>query len=418
MLIHRLTQAGYALPWLFGCALFSAQATTLEQTLASAEHYSAEISANKHQVNALNNMADSAMQLPDPKLKVGIENLPVSGANAHRFTRSEMTMQRVGIMQEYVSNTKRERKSDAIRAEARKAEASEGVIRAALQRETAQAWFDLALGQQAVNAIERLLQDTQRQISVQKAGVAGGSNNASSVMMLQLTLNEMKNQRDNAVRDLEVARARLKQLTGTDITRTSGDLPAINRLPAEQNVLIEAIALHPEIVQATRESDAAKAKSAQSAVAAIPDVGVEVYYAKRADGLEDMGGVMLTVDLPLFKSQRQDKDYAADISRAYQANDQLTLLTRAHHAALDALIAQYQAAKSIYDRQTNDVIPLQRARLNVMDAEYRAGNGALAENLEARRALLKSEIEQINAQKALAASWTAIRYLIPQDMKQ
>lgn len=417
MFTHRFNQAGYVLPWLFGCALFSAQATTLEQTLASAERYSAEISANKHQVNALNNMADSAMQLPDPKLKVGIENFPVSGPNAHRFTRSDMTMQRVGIMQDYVSSTKRERKSDAIRAEARKAEANEGVIRATLQRETAQAWIDLALGQKALSAIEGLLQDTQRQVNLQNAGVAGGSNSASSVLALQLTVNEMKNQRDNAIRDLEVSRSRLKQLTGMEIDHASGDLPAINRLPADPRVLSEAIKLHPEIVQAAREADAAKAKSAQSAVAAIPDVGVEVYYGKRADGLEDMGGVMLTVDLPLFKSQRQDKDYAADLSRSYEANDQLTLLTRAHQAALDALIAQYQAAKSIYDRQASEVIPLQRARLKLIDAEFRAGSGGLAENLDARRALLNSEIEQINAQKTLAASWTAIRYLIPQDIK-
>lgn len=415
MLTLRLQQAGYALPWLFGCAMFTAQATTLDQTLAAAEQYSAEISANHHQVNALNNMADSAMQLPDPKLKVGIENFPVSGANAHRFTRSDMTMQRVGIMQDYVSSTKRERKSDAIRAEARKAEANQDVIRAGLQREASLAWFELALGQHAQEAVERLLSDTQRQLGMQKAGVASGSNSASSVLALQLTVNEMKNQLDNAKRDVEVARSRLKQLTGADITRVSGDFPVITRLPASQSALIDAIKQHPEIIQAAREADAAKAKSAQSAVAAIPDVGVEVYYGKRADGLEDMGGVMLTVDLPLFKSQRQDKDYAADLSRTYEANDQLTLLTRAHQAALDALIAQYQAAKSIYDRQANEVIPLQRSRLKLLDAEYRTGSSGLAENLDARRALLNSEIEQINAQKALAASWAAIRYLIPQD---
>lgn len=139
---------------------------------------------------------------------------------------------------------------------------------------------------------------------MQKAGVASGSNSASSVLALQLTVNEMKNQLDNAKRDVAVARSRLKQLTGADITRVSGDFPVITRLPASQSALIDAIKQHPEIIQAAREADAAKGKSAQSAVAAIPDVGVEVYYGKRDDGLEDMGGVMLTLDLPLFKSQR------------------------------------------------------------------------------------------------------------------
>lgn len=98
---------------LLACWTASAQATglTLEQSLAAAERYSAELSANQHQVNALQNMADSAMELPDPKLKFGIENVPVQGSSARRLTRDGMTMERVGIMQDYVSSTKRQRKA-------------------------------------------------------------------------------------------------------------------------------------------------------------------------------------------------------------------------------------------------------------------------------------------------------------------
>lgn len=65
-------------------------------------------------------MADSALQLPDPKLKLGIENVPVQGGNGHRLTRDGMTMGRVGIMQDYVSGDKRQRKADTLRAEAEK----------------------------------------------------------------------------------------------------------------------------------------------------------------------------------------------------------------------------------------------------------------------------------------------------------
>lgn len=75
-------------------------------------------------------------------------------------------------------------------------------------------------------------------------------------------------------------------------------MPRFERLPAESNLLRQAIKQHPEVVQASREADVAKARSAQSEVAAIPDVGIEVSYGKRADGYEDMAGVMFTVDLP------------------------------------------------------------------------------------------------------------------------
>lgn len=77
---------------------------SLDEALNAAQKYSAALSANQHQVNALENMADSATQLPDPKLKFGIENVPVGGDNGRRLTREGMTMQRVGIMQDYVSS--------------------------------------------------------------------------------------------------------------------------------------------------------------------------------------------------------------------------------------------------------------------------------------------------------------------------
>jgi len=152
-------------------------------------------------------------------------------------------------------------------------------------------------------------------------------------------------------------------------------------------------------------------------VAAIPDVGIEVSYGKRADGYEDMAGVMFTVDLPLFRSQRQDKDYAADVSRSMEANDQLTLLIRDHQAQLDTLLAQYQAAQAQWQRQQQQAIPLQQQRVALQLAQYRSGKSDLSSVLEARRALLDSRLSASKAARELAQLWAAIRYLTVQEAK-
>ena len=94
VLFGLLTSAAQAEPW------------TLEHTLTEAQRYSAELSASRNEAQALDAMADSATQLPDPKLKFGIENVPVQGSNDRRLTREGMTMQKVGIMQSYVSSEK------------------------------------------------------------------------------------------------------------------------------------------------------------------------------------------------------------------------------------------------------------------------------------------------------------------------
>lgn len=103
--------------------------------------------------------------------------------------------------------------------------------------------------------------------------------------------------------------------------------------------------------EAASTSAGYKTLRAQSAVAAIPDVGVEVYYGKRADRLDYMAGIMFTVDLPLFQSRRQDKDHAADQARTFEANDQLASTVRDHTAQLSVLLAQYQAAQTRWQRQ-------------------------------------------------------------------
>lgn len=408
--------------WLGGVLLVltsaaaQAAALSLEQTLDLAQRYSAELSASRNQVRAFGAMADSARQLPDPELKFGIENLPVQGSNARRFTREGMTMQRVGVMQTFVSADKRERKADTLLAQSASASAQEQVIRAQLQRDTAQAWLDLALSEKAAQAARQLLNETGRQIPVQRSGVASGSAAASSTLALQSALSAMRDNLTLAERDVSLAQTRLYQLTGETFDGVAGALPRYQRLPAEPQTLEQGVSAHPEVVLAAREADVAKARSAQSAVASKPDVGVEVYYARRAEAYGDLAGVMFTVGMPIFQSHRQDKDYAADVSRAMEANDRLSQATRDRVALVRSLVAEYQAAQTLWRRKQQEIVPLSQQRLLVVTAEYRSGQATLDAVLDARRSLLDAQLSAINAEKEMAQRWAAVRYLTVQGV--
>jgi outer membrane protein TolC len=327
-----------------------------------------------------------------------------------------MTMQRIGVTQEYVSSTKREKKADTLIAQATATTAGLQTLRAQLQRDTAQAWLDLALAQQALTAAQTLLAESERQIPVQRQAVAAGGN-AASVLDGRLVVIDMKNAVTDAQRDVAMAQARLTRLTGDTDASASGPLPRFERLPADPAVLTQGVDLHPEVLQARRETEVAQARSAQSAVAHIPDVGVEVYYGRRADDLDDMAGVMFTVDLPIFQAQRQDKDHAADQARTFEANDQLASMVRDHTAQLNILIAQYQAAQTRWLRQKDDVLPLQQQRMQLIQAQYRTGSASLTDLLSVRRSLLESQLDESRAARDLAQSWAAIRYLIPQETR-
>lgn len=398
------------------CSAVQAEPLTLTQSLAAAERYSAELSANRNEAQALDAMADSARQLPDPKLKFGIENVPVQGNNDRRLTREGMTMQRIGIMQQYVSAEKRDRKAETLLAEAQSVSAKSAVVRANLQRDTAQAWLDLALSEQALQTARKLLAETERQQGAQRASVGAGNAAPDSVLAFRVGLSAMRDKVTLAERDVQLAQTRLTQLTGETVTAVSGDLPRYQRLPADEKTLEQGIAQHPDIVAAASAANSAKARSAESAIAAIPDVEVEVWYGRRAEGYEDMAGVMFTVDLPLFQSHRQDKDHAADVSRTMQANDQLALAERDHMAQLHSLIAEYNAAQTLWMRQRDEVLPIVRQRATLLAAQYRSGQSDLSALLEARRNVLDSELAVNQAEKEMAQKWAAIRWLIPQEL--
>ncbi|KHN54773.1 heavy metal RND transporter [Dickeya fangzhongdai] len=408
----RASRAWLAMLLWLPAASFAA-ALDLDGALQAAEQYSADLSANQHRMNALQNMADSATQLPDPQLKYGIENVPLGGNNTRRLTREGMTMQRIGIMQTYVSATKRERKAQTILAEADAVRGNSEALRAQLQRDTAQAWLELALSRQILQEVNTLVQESQRQIAVQKAGVAAGGESAR-VLDARLTLSAMQDRLADATRDTAIAQARLTRLTGVADVTTQGPLPRFERLPADPAVLYAAIVQHPEIAEAEQETRLAQARAAQSAVAAIPDVGVEVYYGRRGNSFDDMAGFEISMDLPLFQSRRQDKDHAADVARSMEARDRVALAQREHRAQLDTLLAQYQAAQSRWRRQSDEVLPLQQQRIRLLQSQYQSGGSDLAGVLEARRALLDSRIAAQNAARDMATLWAALRYLTPQ----
>ena len=113
-----------------------------EEALHRAAERSQALVGSDADVRAARERVVAAGQLPDPMLKIGVNNYPIEGPDRFSLTRDFMTMQSVGVMQELTRMDKRQ-------ARARKAEVDidTGLISrqahlAELQRETALAWLE------------------------------------------------------------------------------------------------------------------------------------------------------------------------------------------------------------------------------------------------------------------------------------
>lgn len=78
----------------------SAFALTLEQALNLAEQEAPSLDAQRANLEAARSAAIPAGELPDPKLKLGLQNVPIEGDQRWRLDEDFMTMQMVGVMQD------------------------------------------------------------------------------------------------------------------------------------------------------------------------------------------------------------------------------------------------------------------------------------------------------------------------------
>ena len=122
---------------------------TLAEALRLAASDSRQLVAQDAAVTAASELAISAGERPDPILKLGIDNLPVTGPDRLRIGADFMTMRRIGVMQEVTRSDKLDLRRQRGESEAQRERVAKQGILANLQRDTALAWIDrvVAAGQ-------------------------------------------------------------------------------------------------------------------------------------------------------------------------------------------------------------------------------------------------------------------------------
>ena len=90
--LFALTIGALGLPGLAG-------ALSLDDALRLAEREAPSLAAQAATVQATRSAAVPAGELPDPKLALGLSNLPIDGPERWRLDQEPMTMQSIGLMQ-------------------------------------------------------------------------------------------------------------------------------------------------------------------------------------------------------------------------------------------------------------------------------------------------------------------------------
>lgn len=296
--------------------------------------------SSKLKQTAIDNRSIAAGALPDPQLSIGMMNLPT---DTWKFDQEGMTQFQVGIAQALPRGDTLALKQAKLNIMSSQYPLLREARIAQIKSTVSQLWLDAYQAQKIITLINDDRALFEQMADVAKASYSNviGQTRQQDVIRAQLELIQLEDRITVEQLKHDVALAKLKEwlhaystpspdfaesLTSSENISVSDTLPHIElenpELQSTTNLshteLARIVASHPVILVEDKKYLAARKDVALSEQAYKPQWAVKASYAYRddmpsGDNRADLFSLGVTVDLPLFTENRQDKQLRAAI---------------------------------------------------------------------------------------------------------
>ena len=338
--------------------------------------------------------AVSSAQLPDPKLSVGLKDLPFDRGEAFSVREDNFTMFTVGISQDFPRAEKRRLKGERKRLDAQMDRYGLLNDRKVIERDTALSWLDVYEAEQALSLTHQLAAEDGLQVQSMDSGYRSGRNSQADLLAAKVEADLADDKEQDWRHHVERMRAALSRWVGNSAERPlAQDLSPVSE-PAQLARIVTAIEQHPVVSGMQSQIDASKNDIAQAKEAYKPDFSVEAYVGHRP-AYADLAGVQFSFDLPFFTGKRQDPELHAAQLRSQAAQDRKEDLLRdlrAQAAEDDVDWHHANERAATFDRE---IIPEAQRRVSAARSAYAAAKGSFDAVLLARRTVLEIQIQRL-----------------------
>lgn len=386
----------------------AAASLSLDDALQLAERNAPSLQAQQEQISAARHAVVPAGELPDPRLNLGIQNLPVEGSDQWSTNRDFMTMQVVGLSQEVPNRDKRKARVETARATVERADAEAVFERLKVRAATAQAWISAYTMQRKVQQFDEHFSENRLLAAAVRARLAAGGGSSADALAPSQEAAQLEEQKDQLLSQATQARAALKRWIGQD---ADVQAPAFPQWAVNPPQYLHTVHAHPELAAYGAMTREAQAQVQQALAEKKSDWGWQVDYQRRGPEFSNMVSVQVSFQLPLFSGSRQDPMIAARRSQVRQLEDEQEAALREHTAQLEADLAEYQRLQRAVMRSRETLLPLSEQRVRLALADYRAGKSTLSDVLAARRQRVEARLQDIDLQGQLAATAARLHFV-------
>lgn len=296
----------------------------------------------------------AAESLPDPVLKVGFANLPT---DTFSLGQEPMTQTVIGVRQMFPRGQTRALSSTRISESAARNDAEAEDRRYQVLLAVREEYTQLYLHRERQQILERSLDVFSNLEEITRDYYSTGRAHQQDVVQAQLELFKVEERLASFRQQEEEARARLAQRIGADAYRTlQQGWPHIGQpLPTPQ--IIANLPQHPRIRSWQHEIASSRTAEEIARQAYKPGFAVDLAYGGRSgqnpNGTDraDFFSVFVTMDIPLFTKNRQDRVLAssiADTSAKQFAHDDIYRSMKARIEEHEATLAREQERLELY----------------------------------------------------------------------
>ena len=390
-------------------------ALTLGDAQRRALERSRQIAAEDYAVASAREMALAAGELPDPVVRIGIDNLPLSGSERFTLTRDFMTMTRVGLMQELTGADKRRTRAERFEREAEKALAQKLAIATEIERDTAVAWLDRYYAEAIAAVIDEVGDQAKLEVQAAEGAYRAGRGNQADIFIARSALTSFEDRASEARRKVRNAKVMLARWVGEAADLPLAGNPATDALRVDPSALETELAHHPQIAVLARQQEVAEAEARIAQANRKSDWTVEFAYQRRGSSYADMISIGVSIPWQWDQKNRQDRELSSKLAMVEQARAARDEVLRMRIAETRAMINEWENGRERQARYQRELIPLASERIEATIAAYRGGKTGLSDVLAARRNEIDMRIQALQLAAETARLWAQVNFLFPAD---
>ncbi len=391
----------------------STDTLSLEEAVALAATHAGDAESSRGSIEAAVQMAVAAGQLPDPVLKLGLDNVPVTGPDAFSLSRDFMTQRSISVTQEFTRSDKRRARAARFEAEATAAEAQRAVGLANVQRSVVAAWLDRWYAEQAGVLLGHHGHPLDLALQAATAAYRSGRGTRADVLTAELEVQKLRDREDENRAAVATASVNLERWIGPDASRPLAGRPRLDVPPSVQQLAQTDLAAVPEMAAAQRDVALAETEIRAAAETKTPDITVELMYSQRGSAYSNMASLNVSFPVPWDQGNRQNREVAARLAQAQEARAKSEIVRRNTRSMVDAKLAELRRNLDRLKRYDESTLPLANAQADAALTAYRANTGSLLAVAEANHRTIDTTLERLALEAKTARLWADLNFLIP-----